>query len=211
MADQESQVWPLAPGKLHNRSDYENPTFKAIRRERTNKCFVYVFAGIVLFCIAVLVFALLVFRVKSPEIQLRSVSVKNLKYSSWPPSFNASLSAQMTVKNPNFGDYKFQPSTVSFLYGGSKVGSSKVAKGEAKVKKTGRVRFAVDVRSNRLPEGANNLTSDINSGMLKLTGSGKVSGKVTLWKILNKKKTGKMDCTMTLVLKSKTIKDLVCR
>ncbi|PRQ17548.1 putative Late embryogenesis abundant protein, LEA-14 [Rosa chinensis] len=210
MADQESQVWPLAPGKLHQRSD-ENPTFKAIRRERSNKCFVYVFTGIVLFSIAILVFALLVLRVKSPEIKLRSVTVKNLKYSSWPPSFNTSLSAQMTVKNPNFGDYEFVPTTVSFLYGGSKVGSTKVVKGQAKVKKTGRVSFGVDLRSNKLPEGANNLTSDINSGMLKLTGTGKVSGKVTLWKIINKRKTGKMDCTMTLVLKSKTIKDLVCR
>ncbi|XP_050378077.1 late embryogenesis abundant protein At1g64065-like [Argentina anserina] len=211
MADQESQVWPIAPGKLHRRSD-DDPTFKAIRRERTNKCFVYVFTGIVLFSIAILVFALLVLRVKSPEIRLRSVVVKSLKYTSSPPTFNTSLSAHMSVKNPNFGDYEFVPTTVSFLYGGSKVGSTKVAKGQAKLKKTESLSFGpVDLRSNRLPEGANTLAGDINSGMLKLAVAGKVSGKVTLWKIINRRKTGKMDCTMTLVLKSKTIKDLRCR
>ncbi|KAK9937943.1 hypothetical protein M0R45_014707 [Rubus argutus] len=197
MADLESQISPLAPGNL--------------RRERTSKCFVYVLAGFAILVVAALVFSVLVLRVKSPEIKLSFVTVKNLNDSSWPPSFNTTLAAEMTVKNPNLGHYEFEPSTVSFFYGGSRVGSSRLMKGEARGKKTARVRFGVDVRSNRLPEGPNTLVSDVDSGMVKLIGSGVVRGRLTLWKRLNWSLAGKMDCTMTLVLKSKTVEGLVCR
>ncbi|KAK9937942.1 hypothetical protein M0R45_014706 [Rubus argutus] len=184
MADLESQVSPLAPGYL--------------RRERTSKCCVYVLAGFAILVVAALVFAVLVLRVKSPEIKLSFVTVKNLNDSSWPPSFNTTLAAEMTVKNPNLGDYEFEPSTVSFFYGGSRVGRSRLVKGEARGKRTARVRFGVDVRSNRLPEGPNTLVSDVDSGMVKLIGSGVVRGRLTLWKRLNWSMTGTMDCTMTL-------------
>ncbi|KAM5572318.1 late embryogenesis abundant protein [Rosa sericea] len=194
MADLESQV---APSNL--------------RKERTSNCFIYCLVGFVILCSAVLVFAVLILHIKPPEVKLRFVNVKDLNDSPWPPSFNTTLAAEMTVKNPNFGVYEFEPSTVSFLYCGSRVGSSVLVIGEAKGKKTAKVSFGVDVRSNRLPEGPNTLISDIDSGMVKLSGSGTVSGRFTLWKIIKKRMTGKMDCTMTLVVKSKTIEGLVCR
>ncbi|XP_024171774.1 late embryogenesis abundant protein At1g64065 [Rosa chinensis] len=212
MEDEESQVWVSTPGKLRNERNEENSMFKALRRERTDKSFLFIFFGILVVCIAVLlVVALFVLRVKTPEVKLRSVKMKSLKYSFWPPSFNTTLSAQMTVKNPNFGYYLFEPSTVSFLYGGSRVGASRLGKGEVKLLTTATLSFGMDVRSNSLPEGRNTLIRDLNSGILKLSASGSVSGRMILWKIVNQSKTSNIDCSMTLVLRTKTINDLVCR
>ncbi|KAM1025067.1 hypothetical protein ACFX13_038965 [Malus domestica] len=214
MADQESQIWPLAPSRLHRRSDEENPTFKAIRRERSNKCFVYVFAGIVLQSIIILVFALVVFRVKSPGFNLSSVQIKTLKSTGSPAaSFNATLSAQMAIKNKNFGEYKFEGSSASLWYGEFKVGEAKFAKGSVKARGTRKVNLRIEVRSNRLPKDVQNggLGSEINSGFLNISSYAKISGRVHLMKIMKKRKTIDMNCTMVLVLKNKTVKDLVCR
>lgn len=212
MADQESQSWPLAPARVHRRSDDENPAFKALRKERTNKCFVYIFAGIVFLCAILLIFALIVFRSKSPDVRLRSVAVKSLRYSKSPsPSLNATLVAVVTIRNPNFGPYVFgNNNSASFLYGGAKLGEHKIGGGEARWKGTERMSITMEVRSSRLPEGSNNLSGDLNSGFVNLSSYCRFTGKVHLLKIFKNRKTAKMNCNMTLVLRTKTIKDLRC-
>ncbi|CAL9030261.1 unnamed protein product, partial [Prunus brigantina] len=213
MAEQESQVWPLAPSRLHRRSDEENPTFKAIRRERSNKCFVYVFAAIVLQSVFILVFALVVLRVKSPGFNLSSVAVKSLKHTTSPTSsLNATLVTELAIKNKNFGEYKFEGSSASLWYGGFKVGEAKIGKGSVKARGTRRVSLSIEVRSNRLPQEAKNgFEGEMNSGYLKISSYAKLSGKVNLMKIMKKRKTIDTNCTMVVVLKSRTVKDLFCR
>ncbi|PQM36622.1 late embryogenesis abundant protein [Prunus yedoensis var. nudiflora] len=212
MAEQESQVWPLAPSRLFRRSDEENPTFKAIRRERSNKCFVYVFAAIVLQSILILVFALVVLRVKSPGFNLSSVAVKNLKHTTSPTSLNATLATELVIKNKNFGEYKFEGSSASLWYGGFKVGEAKIGNGSVKARGTKRVSLSIEVKSNRLPQEAKNgFEGEMNSGYLKISSYAKLSGKVNLMKKIKTRKTIDTNCTMVVVLKSRTVKDLVCR
>ncbi|KAF3448633.1 hypothetical protein FNV43_RR09346 [Rhamnella rubrinervis] len=212
MADQENHSWPMAPALIYQKSDEENPTFKAIRKERTNnKCFVFIFAGIVIHCIFILVFALIVLRPKSPDVKLRSVTVKGLRYATSPwPSFNATLTAEITIKNPNFGSFRFENTTASLVYEGVKIGGKRTSKSGVNARGTKVMNVGIDVRSSRLPEGPNNLGNDLNSGTLKLSGQAKFSGTLHLVKILRCKKTSELNCTFTLYLTSRTIKDLLC-
>ncbi|EXC34335.1 hypothetical protein L484_006690 [Morus notabilis] len=212
MADQESQSWPLAPMRVHQRSDEENPAFKALRKERTNKCFVYIFAGIVILGAILLIFALIVLRSKSPEIKLKSVTVKSLDYSTSPwPSLNATLIATVAIKNPNFGPYRFgSNNSAVFLYGGGKLGEQRIRQGKATAKATKRVNVTVEIRTSRLPQGSNNLGGDLSSGMVNLSSYCKFTGRVHLIKIFENRKTAEMNCAMTLVLKTKMIKNLRC-
>ncbi|KAF3447665.1 hypothetical protein FNV43_RR08367 [Rhamnella rubrinervis] len=176
MADQENHSWPMAPALIYQKSDEENPTFKAIRKERTNnKCFVFIFAGIVIHCIFILVFALIVLRPKSPDVKLR-----------------------------------FENTTASLVYEGVKIGGKRTSKSGVNARGTKVMNVGIDVRSSRLPEGPNNLGNDLNSGTLKLSGQAKFSGTLHLVKILRCKKTSELNCTFTLYLTSRTIKDLLC-
>ncbi|KAF4354812.1 hypothetical protein F8388_018016 [Cannabis sativa] len=206
---EESQSWPLAPNRIHHRSDEENPAFKAIRKERSNKCFIYVFATIVFLGLILLIFSLIVLRPKSPDVKIRSVTVKTLHYITSPfPSVNATLVAEISIENPNFGPYSFDGSSARILYGGQKIGERRFGKGRTETRGRTRVRLTMDIRSSRLPEGANNLNSDLNNGVLKISSYAKITGKVELIKIINNRKTSEMKCDMNLVLKTKRIKDL---
>lgn len=78
------------------------------------------------------------------------------------------------------------------------------------MKETKRLRVTMEIRSSRLPEGVNNLSNDLNSGVLKISSYARITGKVHLIKIMKNRKTSEMRCNMTLVLKTKKIRDLRC-
>ncbi|KAB1215399.1 hypothetical protein CJ030_MR4G025311 [Morella rubra] len=96
---------PFAHSKIYPKSDEEVATFRELKRERSGKCFVYVFAALVLLSICFMIFALIVLRVNIPDVNLSSLRVKNLRYkqatSSSAASFNATFVAEMTIKNTN--------------------------------------------------------------------------------------------------------------
>ena len=203
---------PFASSKLHPRSDEEIAMFKALKKERSGKCFVYVFAGIVIQCIIILVLAVIVLRVKVPDVNLSLVTVKNLKYNGTASStsFSATFVAEVTIKNKNFGGFKFENSTLSLLYRGMVIGERKIGHGRVKAREGQAMNVTVELRSNRLSD-LNNLSSDINSGMLKLSSSAKLSGTVHLVKIIKKRRNTELNCIMTLNLTSRAVQDLQCQ
>jgi len=205
---------PFAPSKMYPRSDEEIATFKALKKERSGKCFVYVFSAIVILSIVVLAFAMIVLRFKISDVKLRSVTVKNLKYegrgtAGQSPSFNATLVAEVTIKNTNFGRFKFDNSTLSVLYGGMNVGNRSIIHGRVKARETHEMNITVEVRSNRVMD-TKNLSGDIEAGMLKLSSYAKLSGRVNLMNIMRKRKTTEMNCTMILDLKRRAFQGLRC-
>jgi hypothetical protein len=206
-----AQELPFAPSKMYPRSDEEIATFKALKKERSGKCFVYIFAGVVGLSIVVLVFALIVLRVKIPDVKLRSITVENLKYEGNPqsPSLNATFVAEVTIKNTNFGGFKFDNSTLSMLYGGVNIGDRKIGHGRVKARGTQGMNFTVEVRSNRMVD-AKNLSREIEGGMVKLSSYARLSGRVNLMNIVRKRKMTEMNCTMTLDLANNDFQDLLC-
>lgn len=212
MTDEDKQIIPLAPAKFNPRSDEEFAVVKpkATRQERSSKCLVYVLAGIVILSTSVLVFALVVMRARTPDVKLSLVTVKNLKYgNSSFPSFNMTLAAELRIKNTNFGRFKFENTTSSVLYGGIVVGEGKLSKGRVEARESKRMNIMADLRSYRLSD-AKNLSSDMNSGMLKLSSHAQLSGRVYLLGIVKKRRTAVMSCTMNLNLTSSSIQDLLC-
>ncbi|KAF8412184.1 hypothetical protein HHK36_000143 [Tetracentron sinense] len=194
------------------RSDEESATLPSdeARRKRNIKCFAYVAAFVVFQTIIILVFALTVMRIKTPVLKLRSVTVQNLNVvPGTSPSFRMTLIAQVTIKNKNFGHYKFDNSTATVSYGDVTVGEAQIAKGRAKARNTRKMNITMEVTSDQL-SGNSNLSNDVSSGMLILNSYAKLSGKVQLMKIMKKRKTVEMNCTMRLNLTSQAIEDLNC-
>ncbi|KAL2540212.1 Late [Abeliophyllum distichum] len=126
------------------------------------------------------------------------------------PSFNIRMNAELGVKNTNFGHYKFRDSTIYFSYNDLIVGEAFVPKARAKARSTKKFNVIVNLSSSNL-QNHPQLGNDLNSGVLTLTSKSKLDGKVELIKVLKKKKSTEMDCTLAINLKQKLIGDLNCK
>ncbi|RVX01824.1 hypothetical protein CK203_019351 [Vitis vinifera] len=70
---------------------------------------------------------------EGPKFRLRSVAIEDLSHTSnTTSSFNIRFNAQVTVKNLNFGHYKFKSSTITFAYGATMVGEAFILRLECK-------------------------------------------------------------------------------
>ncbi|KAB1215400.1 hypothetical protein CJ030_MR4G025310 [Morella rubra] len=168
------------------------------RVARSSKCPVCILALFVILCITILVFAKLVLSVKSPNVKLTSVTVEHLRYGNAPsPSFIATMVAEMTVENRNFGNFEFQNGLAYVKYGGVTFGKWKIGDGVANGKSTKKMTIKLDVMSNKHP--ASTLSNDINSRTLKFSSYAKLNGRVCSLKIIKKKTTAEMNCTMILI------------
>lgn len=179
--------------------------------KRNTKCLAYVAAFIVFQTIIILVFALTVMKIKSPKVRFGTVVVENLGSSTNnTSSFDMRLVGQVAIKNTNFGHFKYDSSNVTILYRGMPVGEAVISNGRAKARKTQKFNVTVDISSDKL-SGNTNYTSDVGSGFLPLSSQAKLSGKVHLLKVIKKKKSGEMSCTMTVNLQQRSIQDLKCK
>ncbi|KAF5460612.1 hypothetical protein F2P56_020470 [Juglans regia] len=187
----------------------ESEKFKNMQNR---KCYAYIIAGVVFQTIIILVFALTVMRIKTPSVRIRSVTVQNLTYNApnSPAFFTVTLNAEIAVKNKNFGHFRFDKSTANVTFENVVVGDGDIIKGRAKARKTKRMNVTIDVSSNGVVTDGAELNNELNSGNLTLTCLARLRGKVTLMKMMKKRKTADMNCTMTVDLKSQAVHVLDC-
>ncbi|CDP20613.1 unnamed protein product [Coffea canephora] len=150
------------------------------------------------------------FRVRSADFD-ESFQVGNLS----TPSFSFRMDAELGVKNANFGNYKFQNSSIFFLYGDTGVGEAAFSKSKAgwrSTKKNFSKKFhvSVDLSSKSLPSNSQ-LGNDLRSGVLNLRSQSRLDGKVELLFIFKKKKSVNMDCTLTIGVAEKQVRQISCK
>lgn len=176
------------------------------------KCLAYIAAFIIFQTAIILVFALTIMRIKSPKVRFGAVAVDNIS-STNPnsPSFNMRLLTQLTVKNTNFGHFKYDNSTLTIMYNGIPVGEAVIPRARARARKTRRTTIIVNISSAAgLPNGTN-LGSDINSGVLTLTSQARLRGKVHLMKVIKKRKSAEMSCTIAINLSAGVVQEFKCK
>ncbi|KAK4769201.1 hypothetical protein SAY86_027351 [Trapa natans] len=224
MNEEENQRNPLAPARLYGRSDEEFAPKAALpppplphKEHGTGKCCVYVLLWLVVQAAIALIVAMVVFRVETPRLRLADVAVQSLHHaiSTLPPSLNATLAANVTVKNTNFGSFRFDNgSSISVVYAGHPVGDMvPIGAGRARARHTEKVTSAtIQVESGRLePDVATkNLSGDLSSGTVRLSTYASLRGRIRVWGIV-RRRTSEMNCTITLNLNSSTIQDVRCR
>ena len=181
---------------------------KRYGKKEVANVFFYSLALIVILSAIILVFAIIV-KPRTPRVKLSSVAVEHLSYGNNPiPSFNMTLAAEVSVKNSNFVRFKFENTSSSALYKGMVVGEAKLRSGRVGARKT-RMNIVVKIGSPGSLSEAKNLSSDINSGMLKMNSYAKLKGDVRLFGTV-KNRTAVMSCGMNLNLSSRSIQDLEC-
>ncbi|KAL3498917.1 hypothetical protein ACH5RR_041649 [Cinchona calisaya] len=168
---------------------------------RNKKCLAYILAFIVFQTGIILIFALTVMRIKNPKVRFGAIAVDNFSTSNSSTSstsLNMRLLAQFTVKNTNFGHFKY-------------VGETVVPKGRAKARKTKKFNIMVDISTDRLSGNVTDLGNDINSGVLRLSSYAKLNGKVHLMKVIKKNKSGEMNCNWAICFATRQIQNLHCK
>uniref|UniRef100_A0A5B7BQ05 Late embryogenesis abundant protein LEA-2 subgroup domain-containing protein n=1 Tax=Davidia involucrata TaxID=16924 RepID=A0A5B7BQ05_DAVIN len=200
MAEKENH---LATPTSYGRMD-EEAQIKELRRKKRMKCLVYVVAFAVFQTAIITLFALTVMKVKTPKFRVRSATIENFDIPTTSnPSFNITMNAELGVKNTNFGHYKFDNSTITFLYMGTPVGSANILKARAKARSTKKFNVTVELRSGELG-------NDFNSGVLPLTSQSTLRGKVELMKVMKKKKSTNMNCTMEINISTRQLQNVKC-
>ncbi|KAB2608703.1 hypothetical protein D8674_011871 [Pyrus ussuriensis x Pyrus communis] len=189
----------------------ESERFKKIQQNR--KCFAYIAIFVVFQIIVLAIFGATVMKIKTPNVRLRSVTVQSLDYSSSgsnSPFFNMTLIAEVSVRNKNFGHFKFDPTKANVTFGGVIVGQGDIIKARAKARKTKRMNVTIEVNSDGISDGAK-LGTEVSSGNVTLSTLASVRGKVTLMKMMKKRKTAHMNCSMVVNLPNQLVYDLACK
>ncbi|XP_062025580.1 uncharacterized protein LOC133741883 [Rosa rugosa] len=211
MSENTNQAYPLAPANGYKRSDGESLVSEdELKRQKRMKLFMYIGIFIVFQIIVMTVFGLTVMKVKTPKVRLGQINVKSFNSVPSTPSFDTTFTTQIRVKNTNWGPYKFDASTATFMYQGVAVGQVSIPKSKAGMRSTKKINVAVSLNTDGIPSSST-LGSELNSEILTLTSQAKLTGKVELMLIMKKKKSANMDCTIAFDLSTKMVKSLQCK
>ncbi|XP_061987924.1 uncharacterized protein LOC133706412 [Rosa rugosa] len=211
MSENTNQAYPLAPAYGYTRSDGESLVSEdELKRQKRMKLFMYIGIFIVFQIIVMTVFGLTVMKVKAPKVRLGQINVKSFNSVPASPSFDTTFTTQIRVKNTNWGPYKFDASTATFMYQGVTVGQVSIPKSKAGMRSTKKINVAVSLNTDGIPSSST-LGSELNSEILTLTSQAKLTGKVELMLIMKKKKSANMDCTIAFDLSTKMVKSLQCK
>ncbi|MBA0689932.1 hypothetical protein Goari_007633 [Gossypium aridum] len=202
---------PLAPS-----NDEESITAhsKDQNRKKQMTCLLYIILFAVFQTGIILLFVLVFMRMTNPKFRVRSgsfIDTFNVGTEA-SPSFDLRMNTQFMVKNTNFGRFKYKDGTVTFAYKGIPVGNAMIEKGRVGARSTKKVDVVVKLRSNGLSLNTrdNELGSDISSGVLPLTSSVKLKGKIHLMEVIKMKKYAQMNCSMEIDINSRTLGNIIC-
>ncbi|XP_042022950.1 late embryogenesis abundant protein At1g64065-like [Salvia splendens] len=195
------QGYPLAPATLVPRSDeeygrYSSQSEAEMKKKKRTKCIAYIAIFAVFQVAVILVFSLTVMRVRTPKVRLEDIVI-----TSSPASSDLRLSARITVKNTNFGRYKYESTlaTIRSGSGGQVVAQFAIEEARARARSTKKVTFVADLGSGG------------NAGTVDFVVEARMRGKVELMRVIKRKKTAEMACNFTVVLANNGVQNLRCK
>ncbi|XP_049377013.1 uncharacterized protein LOC125841874 [Solanum stenotomum] len=217
------QVRPLAPSshRIHIKNE-EGVNYtctssielskKQRRRRRCIKCCGCCGITTIIIGIVILILALTIFKVKDPTIRMNSIRFEGLSSltssSNLQTNMNITVSADMSIKNPNAVSFKFKPATASLIYSDRIIAEAMLPRGSARARRTFSMNVKVMVMVEKLiviPR----LTSDLIAGELPVSMSTNINGKVNLG-VIKKSVDIRMNCNMVVDLQRQDVKDIDC-
>ena len=167
----------------------------------------------VLQVIVILAFALVVMRFKTPRFRLRAASFTTFQAgNSTNPTLNLVMNAQFTVRNRNYGRYKYESGTVLFAYRGLTIGQAFIDESRARARTTKKVNATAVLSSASLVgrDELDQLGRDIGAGVLSITSQAELEGKVQVLRVIKKKKNTRLNCTLDVEIATRSVRNLIC-
>lgn len=212
---EKEQARPLAPAGYRISSDDNEAALhiKTARQKKFIKCCGCITAIVLIQAVVIIILAFTVFRVKEPKIVMNKITVTELQLvngTTPKPGSNISLTADVSVKNPNVASFKYSNTTTTLFYHGTVVGEARGPPGRAKARRTMRMNITVDIITDMLTTNPN-LKADVASGLLTMSSYSRIPGRVNMMNIVKKHVVVKMNCTMTVNISSQAIQDQKCK
>lgn len=199
MADKyqpEVQGYPLAPASVVPRSDEEfgnnRHSDEQMKKKKRIKCLTYVAVFAVFQVAVILIFSLIIMRVRTPKVRMDNVTVTS------GANGDVRFGARVLVKNTNFGRYKFESTLATIRTADNNVVQFPIQEARARARSTKKIAVVASLGAS-------------TSGTLELTVEAKLRGKVEFMRVIKRKKTADMNCTLTLVLATNSVQNLRCK
>ncbi|KAL8049565.1 hypothetical protein ABFX02_06G027100 [Erythranthe guttata] len=197
--------YPMAPANDHGRSDTEAGAAPA-KRKHTH-CLIYIGLLAIFQIAVVIVFSLTVMKIRNPRFRIRSAHLTNFNAGTpASPAFTGTVNAEFSVKNANFGRYKYMDTTVDFFYRGTRVGEVFVRESRAGWRTKKKFNVAVDLSLANAQ-----LASDLNAGVVPISSEARMIGSVELLFVLKKNRSTNLNCTMEIVTATQQIRNILCK
>ncbi|KAL3738225.1 hypothetical protein ACJRO7_019706 [Eucalyptus globulus] len=181
------------------------------RRKKRMKWTIGITAFVIFQVVQALFFILVIMKFKSPKFRVGEFDIQSLNVGTQTsPSFDVTFVAPIRIKNTNWGPFKYDATTVNFIYGGVQVGEVAIPKSKANFKSTKKIDANVTLNSTNLPSSST-LGSELSSGVVTLNSQAELKGKVTVMFMFKKNKTSQMNCTMAIDVPTKALKSLSCK
>ncbi|KAK8949342.1 hypothetical protein KSP39_PZI005782 [Platanthera zijinensis] len=172
-------------------------------------------ATVVLLGVIILILAFTVFRVKDPELTLNSLTIDSLLVPGIgsldrPLSVNATLTADISIKNPNIASLRYHNSTTEFYYGGDLVGVAYAPDGNVRARRTVRMNVTVDVLADKVLLDTNATGLALAEGSVNMSSFTDISGRVNLLGLYKRDLDILLNCSFTLGILERSVTNLNC-
>lgn len=211
MAEKKEQVKPLAPASHRQYFTDDNeavfpPDSKKQRHRKYVQCCGCITALLLIQAVVLLVLIFTVFRIKDPKLKMNSVRISGLDSTNLSSQLaNITVTADVSIKNPNVVAFKFSNiTTTTVYYGGVAVGEGRNPPGVAAAQRTLRLNVTVELVVGKLL-GVERLGRDLRFGELNVTTYTRVGGRVKILGLFKKHVVVKMNCTMSFNVTSREI------
>ncbi|KAM6555732.1 hypothetical protein CsatB_002751 [Cannabis sativa] len=160
--------------------------------------------------VAILVFSVAIFHINSPKFRIRSIIIDELSMNSLNNTIDMKFKAEIGIKSSNFGDFDYERTSVSFFNRGTYValvnGDALVEKGKVKARSTKKISFLAEM-------GATNsiYVDDMESRYLTLTAKATMNGTLHMMKLIKRKRSSEMNCTININMYKKIVLDIQCK
>lgn len=205
---------PLAPASERPNSDDDLETQKKeFRRKRCLRCSACLAALLLILATVIVVLIFTVFRVKEPVIRLNGMTVEKLELDNGmpKPGSNLTLTADVSVKNPNLASFRYTNTTSSLSYRGTVVGEARTPPGKTKARRTSRMNITVDIVTDRIVSQPSLIRDIISTGLLTMDSYTRVGGRMKFLKLINRHVVVKMNCTITMNITTRSIQTQKCK
>ncbi|KAH6813199.1 hypothetical protein C2S51_022217 [Perilla frutescens var. frutescens] len=172
-------------------------------------------AGALLFFVVILAGTLIftVFRVRGPALSLNSFTLVKLEVingTNLPRrGSNATLNADVSMKNRNFVSFRHPITTSTIYYHGVAIGEVRAPAGNMPARRTTRMNVTADIIMDRVVAQPA-FGSDMKSGSVQMSWYTRVGGRAKFF-FIKKHVTFKMNCTATVNVTAKALQKYKCK
>lgn len=165
----------------------------------SGKLLFYITESIAFLTIIIVAIVLTFMHKTTPNLRFHSLTVETLTLTN--SSFSISLNAQITLKNSNFGQFRFPDGRIAILHRGSAVGDAVIPGGRAKARSTEKMNVTVAVQSR------NDDGEYLSLGKITLWSNATLKGKI---RVIKRRATATMNCTMDVDIRTTAVQNLKC-